>query len=154
MNLGMTGFIAMNPPRKHSETRPRASLVLVVDDSPDTRAVYRGVFFAEGILVEEAGDGIRAIAKALLCRPDVIVLDYCMPRMDGGETLQLLARDPRTKGIPVILATGSPSDVPVEARVLAAAIIAKPCDPDDIVEAVRALVPRAKPAGTYLWRVK
>src|SRR5580693_1391092 len=75
----------VNRERTESGVHARVDLVLVADDSPDTRAVYYGFFDAEGFLVEEASDGLAAIAKAIISRPDAIVLDYSMPRMDGAE---------------------------------------------------------------------
>ena len=134
----------MNRQRAESGVHTRADLVLVADDSPDTRAVYYGFLDAEGFLVEEAADGLAAIAKAIISCPDTIVLDYSMPRMDGAETVRLLARDRRTRHIPVILVTGAPQLVPLDVRVLTAAMVSKPCDPDEVVRIVRALVPKVK----------
>ncbi|HEY1698068.1 MAG TPA: response regulator [Polyangiaceae bacterium] len=124
-----------------SARRPR---VLCADDCPSTRALYRGVFGAEGFDFDEACDGTSAVGKVTVSRPDVVVLDFQMPGMDGGEALRLLARCRATRHIPVVIATATPDAVPKEVRVLAAAIVAKPCDPDEVVAVVRALVPRSK----------
>jgi CheY-like chemotaxis protein len=133
----------MSERRSESGIYPRRPRVLVIDDCPSTRAVYRGVFGADGFDVDEAGDGTSAVEKACLHHPDVVVVDYNMPEMDGGATVRALAARSTTRHIPVVVSTGSPEMVPLEIRVLAAALVPKPCDPDEIVAVVRALVPRS-----------
>jgi CheY-like chemotaxis protein len=135
-------------PATSSGTHAIARRVLIVDDSPDTRAIYRGLFGAEGFHVEEAGNGAAAIASAVLCRPDVIVLDHQMPVMSGAEALNALARDPRTRNIPVVLVTACLDLVPLEVRVLTAACLSKPCETDDLTGIVRALAPRGASAAS------
>ncbi|HEY6463660.1 MAG TPA: response regulator, partial [Polyangiaceae bacterium] len=61
----------------------RKPRVLCADDCPSTRALYEGVFAAEGFEVEEACDGTSAVGKITVYRPDAVVLDFQMPGMDG-----------------------------------------------------------------------
>jgi CheY-like chemotaxis protein len=123
-------------------TCSRRPFVLFADDCESTRALYHGVFGAEGFDVEEACDGTSAVGKVTVCRPDAVVMDYQMPNMNGGEAIRLLHECTTTRCIPVVLATACPEQVPPEVRALAAALVAKPCDPDEVVAIVRALVPR------------
>jgi DNA-binding NarL/FixJ family response regulator len=77
-----------------------ASLVLaVVDDDQGFREMLRGMLFDEGFRVlGEAADGVEAVAMAERLRPDVILMDLRMPRMDGIEATRLIkARLPETQ---------------------------------------------------------
>jgi len=77
--------------------------VLLVEDEKNQRLLYQQELMEEGYEVEIAKDGREALAHLSESRPDVIVLDICMPGMDGIETLgQVLSRD---NTIPVILHT-------------------------------------------------
>ena len=93
----------------HSAVRPaqaevqRAKRIMVVDDSPTTRAVLRNVFAAAGFSVTTATDGIDAMERLRSQRVDVVVSDIEMPRLNGFDlTRQIKARF----GLPVILVTG------------------------------------------------
>jgi CheY-like chemotaxis protein len=87
--------------------------VLVVDDSADVRLLLGKTLKAAGYAVVEATDGDEVISAALSYEPDVILMDVGMPRMDGFKALALLKRDPRLRGIPVIIVTakGHPDDL-------------------------------------------
>lgn len=61
--------------------------VLICDDEPAIREVYRFAFEQEGFTVEEAVDGLDGIEKAEALQPDLIVLDLAMPRCDGLAAL-------------------------------------------------------------------
>jgi two-component system cell cycle response regulator len=79
--------------------RPR---VLVVDDDPDLRAMMT-MILEPGYEVLDAADGEAAIAIARAERPDLILMDQYMPRLDGLGALEQLRADPSTGEIPVIL---------------------------------------------------
>lgn len=76
--------------------------ILVVDDEPSIVKLVSTTLRAKGHTVYEAGDGEQAIADAVSLRPDLIVLDIMMPKMDGRQARKKLLEDPRTRGIPVI----------------------------------------------------
>lgn len=80
----------------------RASRVLVVDDNADMRN-YLARLLAERYEVEAVPDGEAALAAARNARPDVILSDVMMPRLDGFGLLRELRRDPSLQTIPVIL---------------------------------------------------
>lgn len=76
--------------------------ILIVDDHPSVRDAYRKLLHArsEFVVVGEAADGLEAIVQARALRPDVILMDISMPRMDGIEaTRRLRAEMP---GIPIL----------------------------------------------------
>lgn len=73
--------------------------ILIVDDEPDIRASLRGLLEYEGYTVGEAVDGIGGLALIRAsARPLIVLLDYKMPRMNGGEMLQAVMADPRLAG--------------------------------------------------------
>lgn len=61
--------------------------VLIVDDEPDIRELYRFAFEDEGYQVTEAVDGVDGVEKATALQPDLVVLDLAMPRLDGLAAL-------------------------------------------------------------------
>lgn len=79
--------------------------VLVIDDEPDVLLLCRVNFEFAGHEVLEAADGDRGMELATALRPDLIVLDVMLPRLDGIALLLELARKPETRGTPVVLLT-------------------------------------------------
>jgi len=79
--------------------------VLVVDDEVYILHILDFSLGAEGFDVITAADGEQALSRARSERPDLIVMDIMMPRLDGYETCQRLKSDPATKHIPVLLLT-------------------------------------------------
>lgn len=120
----------MTPPRK---------TILVIDDQADERAIQRAMLTHLGYEVREAPDGERGLEAAMESRPDLILLDVAMPRMDGFEVCRTLRADPRTASVPVLFFTASVAGE-LEARAReagGAGVLVKPVDPRDVAEAVR-----------------
>jgi two-component system chemotaxis sensor kinase CheA len=83
--------------------RQAAGRILVVDDSPTTRAVLRNVFTAAGYIVSTASDGVDALERLAMQTVDIVISDVEMPRLNGFD----LARRIKAKfGLPIILVTG------------------------------------------------
>ncbi len=71
--------------------------VLICDDEPDVRLLFRTAFEREGVDVDEAGDGDECLAHVASDPPDVVILDLMMPKRDGLATLPMLRkRHPQT----------------------------------------------------------
>jgi len=90
------------------------ALVLVVDDEPDLRDLVRLNLELDGHEVEVAGDGAEAMtAMAEGLRPDLVLLDLMMPKLDGWEVLRRLKADPDADvaSTPVVLLTARTSDM-------------------------------------------
>ena len=127
-------------------------LVLVIEDSDDTRELYAVALRLEGLTVEEARDGQEALHKAVELLPDIIVTDLSMPVMDGWETIRRLRADDRTCRIPIIACSGeeAPSSLARRASPTgtstddcrADAVLPKPCEPDRLAIEVRRLLRR------------
>src|SRR4029079_870725 len=96
----------------------------------------------EGYEVLTALDGEQALEKARAEKPDLIVLDIMMPKLDGYETCKALKSNPGTKDIPVILlsAKGRNVDQKVGFEVGADDYITKPFSPRKLVERINAIL--------------
>ena len=117
--------------------------VLVVDDQALIRSAVRDLLgAAESIeVVGEAADGEEAVYLARRLRPDVVVCDIRMPRMDGIEATDRICRDPALADTRVLVLTTFEEDDYVVAALRAGAsgFIGKGAEPEDIVHAVRAV---------------
>ncbi len=85
----------------------RPASILVVDDNPTNREVIAGYFHDSHHELLFAQDGMEAIELARHAKPDVILMDIRMPRLDGKGARQILRDDERTRAIPVIAQTAS-----------------------------------------------
>jgi len=77
--------------------------ILVVDDDPRTAELVRGWYKDAPYRILEASDGEDGLRCAASERPDIILMDFMMPRLDGFEATRRLKANPATAGIPVIL---------------------------------------------------
>jgi chemosensory pili system protein ChpA (sensor histidine kinase/response regulator) len=89
--------------RKRSGSKPHARTVLVVDDSVTVRKVTSRLLERQGMEVVLAKDGVEAVAELQERRPDIMLLDIEMPRMDGFEVLRHVRHDARLADLPVIM---------------------------------------------------
>ena len=80
--------------------------VLIADDEPDIVYVLSEVLSDEGYDTITAADGEETLRKAKEYKPDIILLDIMMPKMDGYSVNVQLKSQPETKDIPVIVITG------------------------------------------------
>ncbi len=80
-------------------------LVLIADDNADSRAMYAEYLAYVGFRVLVAANGEEAVKLALQARPDLILMDIMMPRVDGYEATRSLRADERTKGTTIVAVT-------------------------------------------------
>lgn len=114
--------------------------VLIVDDDDAVRLVCAVNLEAAGVRVLEASDGLEGLEQARSHRPDLVLTDVAMPRLDGFELAERLRQDVRTCRIPVVFLSGEaakPNGDRARAHG-AVAFLTKPFDP----AAVTALVVR------------
>ena len=114
--------------------------MLVVDDSADTRLLYEEALRFSGFRVEQACDGEEAVERARSLQPDVIVMDFAMPKLDGGQAARRLSEDERTRSIPVLLLSAYADLVPRDVRLHCAAFLAKPCELDALCTLLHLIV--------------
>jgi signal transduction histidine kinase len=81
------------------------STVLLVDDSPTDRALFRTILGRAGFTVYELSRGLEAVAKARQLRPHVVVLDVNLPDTDGHAVCRTLRADPVCAGLPILMLT-------------------------------------------------
>ena len=112
--------------------------ILVVDDNEDSRAIYSEILSLAGHGVVTAADGEEAIAYALRIPFDLIILDLCLPKVDGIRVIKEVRSSPVARETPIV--TVSAGDELMHREALAAGAdlaLRKPCLPDELREAVR-----------------
>lgn len=119
--------------------------LLVVDDEVGITEALNDLLSEEGFHVLVAPNGRVALERLAEKRPDLILLDYMMPVMDGREVLLALQRDEATRDIPVLLMSAVPrSSLPLECK--PTAFLRKPFTIDRLLTEVgRLLGGPAKP---------
>ncbi len=119
--------------------------VLIVEDSPSVASVVLFVLEDAGYEAVVIGNGALAVADATSTPPAVILLDLAVPGLDGYGVCARLAEDERTRGIPIVLMTGSQQSASSErlAGYPIRDVIVKPFSPRDLLARVRAIIDRA-----------
>ncbi len=79
--------------------------ILVVEDDSMISSMYKTKFEADGFTVLTASDGAEGLESAKKEKPDIIMLDVILPRLDGFSVLEEIKKDKTTKNIPVIMLT-------------------------------------------------
>jgi two-component system alkaline phosphatase synthesis response regulator PhoP/two-component system response regulator VicR len=92
---------------------PRKRKILVVDDQKHIVRLVQVTLERAGYEVVCAYDGLEALEQVAKERPEMVVLDVMMPRMDGFEVLQRLQADPSLQTIPVIMLTAKAQDADI-----------------------------------------
>lgn len=112
--------------------------ILLVEDDNDLREVVRITLERPTIHILEAPDGTSALRLAKETIPDLILLDWMMPGIQGLEVIETLRQDPDTAAIPIIMVTArdQASDVRRGLEAGAAAYLIKPFSPLELVQAV------------------
>ncbi|MBZ9639729.1 response regulator transcription factor [Streptomyces sp. PSKA30] len=126
------------------EQQSYGARVLVVDDDPTVSEVVSGYLDRAGYVVDRAGDGPDALARAAAHWPDLVVLDLMLPGMDGLE----VCRRMRDRGpVPVIMLTarGDEDDRILGLEVGADDYVTKPFSPRELVLRVESVLRRARP---------
>jgi CheY-like chemotaxis protein len=85
--------------------------VLVIDDEPDVVRLILKVLSGRGHVVSTARDGASALVRVQEERPDVILLDSDLPKIDGAEVCRRLKTDSTTSDIPIVMMTSSYIDI-------------------------------------------
>jgi DNA-binding response OmpR family regulator len=118
--------------------------VLVVEDDPALRRLYRDALQGAGFAVISVDDGLGALKLVELEKPAAVVLDLNLPRVAGRDVEQELRAHPETRQIPIIVVSGTdtrhlnPRDFEC--------IFQKPISPDELVAAVHRCLSRTRTA--------
>ena len=121
----------------------------MIDDDPRVRGQCAELLRLEGFDVLEAGDGRAGLQQAREARPDLVVCDVTMPRMNGHAALEALRADPATARMPFIFLTGNGemADLRVGMNLGADDYLVKPVEPEQLLAAVRTRLRRLEPMG-------
>lgn len=119
--------------------------ILVVDDDPDLRDLIGYTLRRDGYFVIESEDGRAALLMAEVERPDLVLLDVNLPKLDGFEVCRRLRASPATSSIPIVMLTvrGTEEDQVRGLDLGADDYLAKPFSPRTLLARVRALLRRA-----------
>ncbi|MCL1465059.1 response regulator transcription factor [Argonema galeatum] len=118
------------------------STVLLVEDSATQREMISGFLKNKGLKVTVAIDGVEALEKVEANRPDLVLLDIVMPRMNGYEFCRRLKSNPKTNKIPVVMCSSKTKEIDRYwgLKQGADAYIAKPFHPAELVETLKRLL--------------
>ncbi|MFZ0610958.1 MAG: response regulator transcription factor [Desulfobacterales bacterium] len=126
--------------------------VLVIEDDPNTTALVALYLEREGFGVLTAGDGRTGLALAEQHRPDMVILDLMLPKMDGWEICRRLRR---FSDVPVIMLTARGEEIDRVAGLTLGAddYIVKPFSPRELIARVKAVLRRSFPPSTGRGRI-
>jgi len=115
---------------------------LIVDDSPEIRGVLKCSLAALDFATMEATNGSEAVQLARQCPPAKVVLDLCMPGMDGWDVVACLRSDPALEEVPIVVVTAYYVSPVIQAARRAGCqyVIAKPFELHEITGAITALM--------------
>ena len=117
--------------------------ILVVEDEPQIAGIVRDYLEHAGFAVLTAGDGAAALALVRARRPDALVLDLGLPRVDGLDVIRVIRRDSRVP-ILILSARGDETDRVAGLELGADDYVVKPFSPRELVARVRAVLRRAE----------
>ncbi len=146
MEMVKTGADINPTPLRLPEKETTPKKVLIVDDDPDIRKVVRMRLISNGYQVVEAEDGVQAIKMVNQHNPDLMIIDYMMPNMDGIETVKRMRASLATASMPIIMLT-SRQDTESEVKGLeigADDYVTKPFDHVKLLTRVKLLLQRRK----------
>jgi two-component system phosphate regulon response regulator PhoB len=129
---------------EHSGCQPLTGTrirILVVDDEPAVSGVVVEILKKNGFDAWDTNDPLEVPQRSSEIRPDLIILDYEMPNLQGPELSVLLKSRPETRSIPVLFLSGMTDRESHEAGTFtgAAAYLDKPLDENKLIETIRAL---------------
>lgn len=121
-------------------SRPEREVILLIDDAPDTVRMIAEALDEAGYTVLVATDGATALKRLERITPDAVLLDACMPGMDGFETCRRLKQAPGMRTVPVIFMTGLAETERLVEGLSAGGIdyLVKPVVPDELVARLQA----------------
>ncbi|MEE2786129.1 MAG: response regulator [Myxococcota bacterium] len=143
-NRGRRSVTSAPPRRSNSNSEPpgNAKLVLVVEDDEKTLKLLGKVLQRGGYRAGLTVNGFSAVNLLKRARPDLILLDLRMPRMDGFQLLELLKQYQSSSEIPVIVLTGSSSPFDID-RALKLGVqdyLVKPISPRKLLQKIGELL--------------
>ncbi|MGH7857218.1 MAG: response regulator [Candidatus Binatia bacterium] len=118
--------------------------ILLVEDDADNRRIFETVLRREGYDVTSVVDGVEAIERLATLRPDLVVVDLGLPRLDGWQTVRRMRSTEGLQSVPVIAVTALALQGDEERARSAGCddYLAKPCPPARLREKVKEWISR------------
>jgi DNA-binding response OmpR family regulator len=113
--------------------QPKSQTILIVEDDPALRRLYRTMLTVEGFAVVTAEDGFDALRTIEAKRPDAIVLDLGLPYLGGRDVARELTANGGPHHIPIIVVTGEAEEMSESDF---ACVLRKPVTSDQLIDAV------------------
>ncbi len=120
--------------------------ILFVEDDPVVVGVYRDRLEREGFSIEVAEDGLVAMRSLATTKPDLVILDLMLPKVNGLEILKYIRGNPRLGAIPVIVLSNAYLPDMVKQAMLAGAnkpLFKSQCTPSALLKVVRSFLPES-----------
>jgi two-component system, cell cycle response regulator DivK len=123
--------------------------ILLIEDYRDTREVAELILSDAGYIVTTTGDGLRGVAMAAQCQPDLVLMDLGLPYLDGWQATQRIKATPTTQHIPVIAFTAyvTPEELTRAITAGCDAVIAKPFEIDILLHNVATVLAQHAASG-------
>jgi two-component system response regulator MprA len=115
-------------------------LILIVDDEIGIRKYLGRLLESKGFLTEEASNGAQALDKIAAQRPDLIIMDGCMPEMTGMEAIRILKKNSETENIPILFSTGTHAEEARDGKLPINDYIVKPYGFGDLYEKIKKIL--------------
>ncbi|MCC2670726.1 MAG: two component transcriptional regulator, winged helix family protein [Armatimonadetes bacterium] len=115
------------------------SRILIADDDPSIRELCQVILSNEGFQVLEAEDAVGCVELARASRPDLVLLDWMMPEIDGMDALRMLKEHASTSSIPVVMLTALDGLPQISLATFNGAdgYVTKPFEVEDLLSLVR-----------------
>jgi len=120
--------------------------ILIIDDDPDIRDVLNITLSQEDYEVIEAPDGLEGLKLAQTKNPDLVIVDFKMPKMDGRQVCQQLKKDILLSHMPIIMLTGKGEVTDKVGGLNAGAddYIVKPFEPQELIARIKMIIRRTQ----------
>lgn len=133
-------------PREKGASQRR---IMIVDDDPDALALMENILTDDGFELVKVSNATEVGLKAAQLKPDLILLDFLMPEINGFEVCKALRSDESTRSIPIMAVTCLSKEQDIE-RIFACGAdeyLAKPFRVEQLLEKVRELIGRGRATG-------
>ena len=119
-----------------------AKKILFIEDEPDQVMLVKTRLESYGYSMDSAADGEEGLKKAVLSKPDLVLLDVILPKINGFEVCKRLKKDQSTKNMPVVIITATGEKDASHKAFAAGAddFISKPYDSSELVAKIKKLI--------------
>ncbi len=138
--MSPTGTMTAGTGARFAGLKPHS--VLVVEDNDTMRGFIKDILESERLTVHTAADGKEGVEKVLAHKPDIVILDLCMPKLNGVTLCKAIRSCATTRTIPIIVVSSQHNREQLEQCISAGAddFIGKPFDVTDLLIRVRAMI--------------